>query len=82
MGCLNMPELPIPTLGGGLSIDVTLPGASFDAALCCKIISLPNFIPPVDIGAAIVPGVGITLAAQIKIIQAYIDALPPKCPKE
>lgn len=81
MPCINAPTLPIPTLGGGLSIDITLPTETFDLALCCKILAFDLKPPPIAFGV-IPPGVVAILAAQIKFVQAYIDTLPPKCPKE
>lgn len=82
MGCINAPTLPEPTLGGGLSIDVVVPPQSFDANLCCKIVHLGT--PPVHIplGIPIPPGISAVIVAQIKLVQAFIDGLSPKCPRE
>lgn len=82
MGCLNAPELPIPTLGGGLSASIPLPSVSFDAALCCKTLSFSAVPSPIAFGVAIPPGLMNVIVTQIKIVQAFIDAIPPKCPKE
>jgi hypothetical protein len=82
MGCKDMPIVPLPSLGGGLSIAVPLPEVNLDASLCCKILAIAVAPPPAAFGVALPPGSMNVIAAQIKLVQAYLDALPPKCPKE
>jgi len=82
MKCDLIPTLPSPVLSGGLTIAPTLPSGSFSGELCCKILSFevaiaPIPLPPLVITAA-APGLQIAIAA----VQAYIDALPLRCPRE
>lgn len=81
MGCINAPTLPVPTIGGGLSIDITIPAQSFSVGLCCKTIAFGTPTLHVPLGV-VPPGLNAIIAAQIKIIQTFLDSLPPTCPRE
>lgn len=82
--CIQAPQLPAPSLGGGLSIEPpALPQFSGDLGLCCKTVPystppLPPLFPPGVFNGT----VGVALGSAIDAIQTYLDSLPPKCPLE
>jgi len=83
MACIPIPDVPLPTLPGGLTIAPSIPSQSFDPALCCKLLNMPAVTPPVGIvGTLLNPAVNAAIATAIKSVQTYLDALPHDCPKE
>lgn len=82
MACIEIPTPVLPTLPGGLSLGVTLPGASFDVRLCCKILPFPAVVPPIPFSLPISPAFIATINSTIKSVQDYLDALAIPCPKE
>lgn len=83
MPCIPPPQLPIPELPLPLTIaPPPLPSIEFDADLCCKIITLDLVPPPIPIPpGAINPAVVAVLRQNLKLVQAFLDKLPPSCPR-
>ena len=83
MACQPL-RLPIlPTLPGSITIAPTLPSATFDPALCCKILPFPLGTPAPPIPPLLLnPAVNAAIASVLKSVQDYVDLLPVTCPKE
>jgi len=82
MACIDMPHPALPTLPGGLSVSFTLPGASFNPQLCCKILQFSAVLPPTPLGIPLNPGIIAAINTFIGQLQTYFDAIPVGCPKE
>jgi hypothetical protein len=82
MACIDMPHPVLPTLPGGLSVGFTLPGASFDPKLCCKVLQFSAVLPPTPFAIPLNPGTIAAINAFIGEIQTFIDAIAVPCPKE
>lgn len=83
MPCIPPPPLPLPELPAPLTIEPpSVDPPDVDADLCCKIIDLP--IPPIVVPlppGVINPAVVGVLRQNLKTIQAFLDKLPPSCPR-
>jgi hypothetical protein len=83
VSCLPIPPFPAPP--DIFPIDLTPPpppGFAGDLALCCKLISFawtPNVPIP---SASINSGVIAVLIGYIGMINAYLDSLAIRCPRE
>lgn len=82
MACVPIPKVPIPELPLPLGIGITTPDIEFDPELCCKLLPFPIVLPPISLGLLFNPAVNAIIAANIKIVQDYLDALPLDCPRE
>lgn len=83
MACTPVPDVPLPSLPGGITIAPTFPAQSFDPNICCKILNLPLGTPPLAIPPALLnPAVNTLIANTVKGIQDYVDQLQHDCPKE
>jgi len=81
--CLKLPIPQIPTLPSPLSISLSppeLPDLSFQ--FCCKLPPFPIPIPPIPIPGLVFLVAAGPLNAFITQINAYLNALPLKCPLE
>jgi len=90
MACLPLPELPMPTLPGGLSLDPPElpppPGGNF-SLLCCKLLQFeipapPISLPPLTISSATAAAVATAIKNAMTAMQNFIDNIPLECPKE
>ena len=88
MACVPIPTLPVPTLPFPLSIEPpALPDVPLDAVFCCKIINYTIKPPPLPIfgpttGIVLNPAVNAVIAANIKLVQNYLNQLQIPCPTE
>ncbi len=84
MACVPIPEAPVPELPAPLTIaPPATPDPGFDAALCCKILQFTVPAPPVPLPPLVVNGpTSAIIKAALAAVQAYIDAIPVKCPRE
>lgn len=82
MACLELPATPFPTLPGGLTLGAAMPGTVLDPALCCKLLPFPVVVPPVALGVSLSPVIVAALNTALTALNAYMDALPIKCPIE
>lgn len=84
MACIPIPELPQPSLPGGITLGADLPVIDIDAKLCCKLAHFSS--PPTSIAVLVTPtalaAAAVAVRAGIQAIQAYVDAIPFKCPRE
>jgi hypothetical protein len=84
MACIPLPPAPaLPTLPGGISLQPTLPSASFDPALCCKRLPFPVRTPNVSLPPFVLNVGSLTaLNAIFDQAQDWIEAQAVPCPKE
>lgn len=84
MACTPQVTLPVPDLGGGLSLSITLPSVAFDVALCCKTLPFDTVTPPIpiDLGTPLPPAVNVAIANTIATVQRFLDGLQVRCPLE
>lgn len=81
--CLSFPFPTLPTLGGGLSLGAAIPSQSFNAELCCKVLSIAVVTPPLPLGSLVFnPGVMAALNTAIATFNTYHDAFVFNCPFE
>jgi len=84
MGCLPLPPIPFPVLPAGFSITPPDPYPKpYPPGICCQVIGFPVPSPPLPLPPFVVnPAFIAALTAAMKTVQAYVDAIPLKCPKE
>ena len=83
MACTPLPDIPLPSLPGGITLTPPDPGVSFDPALCCKLLPFPVATPPIALPVGTLsPAVIATLLETLQGIQDYLDGLPLRCPRE
>lgn len=83
--CDPMTLPAIPPLPTGISLSVPLPGIAtvFSARLCCKIFQLPvSLTPPISLGLGVVLPFAVVINTLTAQLNAYMRALPLRCPRE
>jgi len=83
VACVPLPEIPLPPDIFPLSLEPhELPPADVNLDECCKLldftVKIPIPLPPVVLTSAVLA----TVREQVKIAQAWLDALPLDCPLE
>lgn len=83
MPCIPLPKAPVPSLPLPFSVKPPVPPIpKLDANLCCKLPPLPIPTPPIKIPSAVMTGVLPLLQSALAAVNAYLDKLPLKCPRE
>ena len=84
MACAPIPELPMPELPGGITLaPPETPDPGFSADLCCKILQFTVPTPPIPLPPLVVnPATSAIIKTTMAAVQAYLDAIPVKCPRE
>ena len=80
--CIPLPHVPVPDFPAGLDLSVQTPSITFDPELCCKLLPYPVAVPSVPLGGIIDTAFLLAIAAQVQIINAWIDSLAISCPRE
>lgn len=84
--CVQGPQITPPDFSniGGLSlVPPSLPAFSGDLNLCCKVVpySVPSIPIPLPSGT-FNPGAAAVLRLALASLQAFLDSVPPLCPRE
>ena len=80
--CLPL-SISLPTLPAGFTIPIpTLLPITLDLTFCCKVASFTIPLPITLPAATIQPAFILAINAALDTIEAYVDALPLKCPRE
>lgn len=82
MACTPVPSVPLPSLPPGISIGVSIPSPSFDAALCCKLLGFSPSVPPIGLGVPLNPAIQVAIAGALQGLQNYFSQLAIRCPRE
>lgn len=84
MACVPIPQVPNPELPFPLTIaPPETPDPGFSADLCCKILAFTIPTPPIPLPPGTVnPATAALITSNLAAVQAYLDALPLKCPRE
>lgn len=84
MPCVSAPKPPIPSLPGGIKLEVPIPSVPNASVpnVCCTLpglpsISIPTPLPPLLVNPAFVA----TLRAALSAAHDFFDQLPLTCPR-
>lgn len=82
MPCVPVPSVTLPTLPAPWSLaPPSLPGI-VTPGLCCNLVPPVALTPRIPLGALVItPAVILLINQGLHVVQAYIDALDPGCPR-
>jgi len=84
MACIKGPTLPAPTLPAPFTVDPPDLAASlsFDPKLCCKLPPIPPQSVNLPIPGIILDPIAAALKDAVAQVNAYLDQIQLKCPRE